>query len=265
MKNIEQLIDPLHLEDLRNELHPSIFDENEEYDLLIIRLPVIGKTLDARSIGFVVTADASYLYDKSEQRFQELGNRFEAPYNLIDALMDEVLKSFSHYPDIIADMEELLYQDRSAEDFMTHWMELKRDILRVERILLRSSVTLKAVIEEYEEEKGFPVNGYADLHEHMERTMRAAALQLSKLDYLYSFYNVRTNEKMNRMIYILTIISAIFLPLNLVVGFFGMNTGGLPFAEGASGTFKAVLLMVSLVIISSGVLLYLWKRRVEKG
>jgi magnesium transporter len=264
MENPEALIDPLHLEDLRNELHPSIFDENETYDMLIVRLPVIGHTLDASSLGFVITSSNSYLYNKNDQLFELLDDRFEGPYKVIDALADLLLKSFSGYQDMIADMEELLYQGRPAEDFMTRWMELKRDILRVERILLRSSVTLKAAIEYYEEAKGFPINSYADLHEHMERTMRAAGLQLSKLDYLYSFYNVRTNEKMNKMIYILTIISAVFLPLNLVVGFFGMNTGGLPFAEGASGTFKAVLLMFSLVIITSGILLYLWKRRVEK-
>ena len=40
MERLEQLIDALHLEDLRNDLHPSIFDENETYDMLIVRLPV---------------------------------------------------------------------------------------------------------------------------------------------------------------------------------------------------------------------------------
>lgn len=68
--------------------------------------------------------------------------------------------------------------------------------------------------------EGFPVNHYLDLHEHCERLYRSVALQLAKLDYLYNFYNTRTNEKMNRLIFFLTIISAIFLPLNLFVGFF---------------------------------------------
>ena len=94
--------------------------------------------------------------------------------------------------------------------------------------------------------------------------MRSAALQLTKLDYLYNFYNVRTNEKMNRLIYLLTIISAVFLPLNLAVGFFGMNTGGLPFTEGSSGTLNAVLLMGSLILMTSAVF-YLWRSRVEKS
>ncbi|MGB5965904.1 MAG: CorA family divalent cation transporter [Sulfurimonadaceae bacterium] len=265
MDHIEQLIDPLHLQDLSNEVHPSIFDKNEGYDMLIMRVPVIEKKLDAISMGFVLTSDNSFFYNKSEKRFEALDSRFYGPYKIIDTAMDQVLKSFTGYQDTIEEMEELLYEDRSAKDFMTNWLDLKRDILRVERILLRASITMKEVISYYEQDEGFPENSYADLHEHMDRTMRAATLQLSKLDYLYSFYNVRTNEKMNKMIYLLTIISAIFLPLNLVVGFFGMNTGGLPFAEGDSGTFKAVLLMVSLVIFTSGIIVYLWKIKSEKA
>lgn len=265
MDHIEQLIDPLHIEDLRNDLHPSVFDDNEKYDMLIMRVPVIGKKLDALSMGFVLTSDNSFFYNKREKQFEALDSRFFGPYKIIDTAMDRVLKAFTDYQEMIADMEELLYADKSAGDFMTSWLELKRDIIRLERILLRSSTIMKEVISYYEKEETFPMNAYMDLHEHMDRTMRAATLQLSKLDYLYSFYNVRTNEKMNRMIYILTIISAIFLPLNLVVGFFGMNTGGLPFAEGNSGTFKAVLLMVSLVIVTSGIILYLWKTKSEKA
>ena len=35
MEHFEQLLDPLHLEDLHNAVHPSIFDENEGYDILM--------------------------------------------------------------------------------------------------------------------------------------------------------------------------------------------------------------------------------------
>lgn len=263
MEPLEELIDNLHLEDLCNDVHPSSFDENEGYDMLIVRLPVIGKTLETESVGFVITPGNSYLYNKSKQAFEALGDRFEGPHKIIDKMTDRLLKSFSKYQELIGDMEERLYEDRTTGALMTEWLGLKRDILRIERILMRTSDTMQEVLHHYEEEVPFPLNHYMDLHEHIDRILRSATLQLSKLDYLYNFYSARTNEKMNRLIYLLTIISAIFLPLNLVVGFFGMNTGGLPFAEGDFGTLKAVLLMLSLMVSTSAVL-YLWREKVER-
>jgi magnesium transporter len=94
----------------------------------------------------------------------------------------------------------------------------------------------------------------------LERTLRSATLQLSKLDYLYNFYSAQTNERMNHMIYTLTIISAIFLPLNLVVGFFGMNTSGLPFSDGSSGTANVIILILFLSILTIGIINFVRKK-----
>ncbi|QOY53707.1 magnesium transporter [Candidatus Sulfurimonas marisnigri] len=260
MKKIEELIDTLHLEDLRNELHPSFFDENDGYDMLIVRLPIIKEDLEVKSIGFITTQDKSYIYNKGKKIFEDIGDKFEGPYKIIDKTLDDFLKSFTGYQDKVVDMEELLYEDKITDDFMKNWLDLKRDILRIERVLLRASLTMNEVIKFNNKDENFPINSYIDLHEHMDRTMRSAELQLSKLDYIYNFYTARINEKMNKMIYILTLISAVFLPLNLLVGFFGMNTSGLPFADGKGGTLSAVLLMLSLLAITSGVL-YFYKGR----
>lgn len=260
MTNIHDLVDNLHLEDLQNETHPSIFDENEGYEMLILRLPVILDELEVVSMGFIITPDNSYLYKRDEKEFYSLGNRFEAPYEILDGMVDELLKAFDGYRDLLADMEESLYLNRTADSFMNRWLKLKRNIVRIERILIHASSTMDRAIEYYEKSDNFPLNHYIDLHEHMERTMRSATLQLSKLDYLYSFYSAQTNERMNTLIYNLTIISAIFLPLNLVVGFFGMNTSGLPFTEGASGTSNVVILIVCLLIVALGVISFIKKR-----
>ena len=263
MRNIEELIDKLHLEDLQNESHPSIFDENEEYSMLIIRLPVITDALQVQSIGFVLTAQNSYAYNKDKKIFEELTGAFEGPYAIIDKFTDRVLKSFITYQDEIADMEELLYKDNFRNDFMKNWLALKVDILRIERILLRAEITLKSFIDSFSENPEFPINKYIDIHEHIERTMRSATLQLSKLDYLYNFYNAKSNDKMNRMIYFLTIISAIFLPLNLLVGFFGMNTSGLPFTQGSAGTYYVISVML-LLFGAVSIVTMNWRKKVEK-
>lgn len=262
MDTITSLINMLHLEDLRNEVHPSLFDVNPGYDMLIIRLPVVEKRLRIDSIGFILTGSGSYLYDKADERFRTLGDRFEGPHRIIDPVLDRLIKAFSVYQDRIADMEEALYEDRADPSFMTEWLGLKRDILRIERVLARTAVVLKEVTEHYEPLESFPVDHYADLHEHTDRILRSASHHLSKLDYIYNFYNTRTNEKMNRLIYLLTVISAIFLPLNLVVGFFGMNTGGLPFAKEPSGTANAGVLMLVLFLATTAVLMLWHKKRV---
>ncbi len=263
MEHFERQLDSHHLEDLRNGSHPSIFDENDEYDMLIVRLPVIKDVLERISLGFIITQKESYFYHASDNRFETLSSRFDGPFRIIDTLLDNLLKAFNAYEDQIGEMEESLYEDNTRKSFMKDWLEFKRDILRIERIMSRTASVIEDMISYYKSVEDFPINHYADIHEHCERIVRAAALQLSKLDYLYSFYNTRTNEKMNHLIFFLTIISAIFLPLNLIVGFFGMNTSGLPFTEGSNGTLNVVLTLGLLMVITS-LLVFSWRRNIEK-
>ena len=49
---------------------------------------------------------------------------------------------------------------------------------------------------------------------------------------------------MNKNIYYLTIISGIFLPLTLITGFFGMNTGGLPLTNNPNGTLYVIIFSI---------------------
>lgn len=258
--NLYNLVETLHIEDLKNPTHPSIFDENDNYDMLIVRLPIIEDKLELISIGFIITSDNSYLYVRDKKAFEELGNRFDAPYKILDTTIDKLLKSFEVYRDLIVDMEEALYLNKTKKSFINSWLELKRNIVRVERVLMHASSTMDKMINYHTETLDFPINHYMDLHEHLERTLHSAKLQLSKLDYLYNFHNAQTNEKMNHLIYILTIISAIFLPLNLVVGFFGMNTSGMPFSDGLSGTNSVGIFMIILSIFMVGVIYFVKKR-----
>ena len=92
-------------------------------------------------------------------------------------------------------------------------------------------------------------NAFEDLHEEINRVRDLAKACVEKLDYLYDFYRAKVDEKMNRNVYYLTLLSGIFLPLTLATGFFGMNTGGLPWADDPLGTWKVVAISVILEII----------------
>ena len=64
---------------------------------------------------------------------------------------------------------------------------------------------------------------------------------------------------MNRIIYVLTLLSGVFLPLNLIVGFFGMNTTSLPFTKIDGGTYNVILILL-ISALSATLITLLMKR-----
>jgi magnesium transporter len=260
MENVLEIVDDLHVEDLKSKVHPSFYDRNEAYDMLIVRVPVIAEVVDINSLGFIVTPSHAYFYNRTKAGFERLDEHYETMHQMIDPLTDKLLKRFKQYQDKIDEMEYHLYELNEHNDFSTHWLGLKRDISHIERVLLRSTSVIEEFIKYHKNKEDFPENHFLDILEHMHRVLRSSNFYLTKLDYLYNFQNTLTNEKMNRMIYGLTVISAIFLPLNLVVGFFGMNTSGLPFTSGATGTFYAMSTLIGFLLVSVGFVWYKQKR-----
>ena len=70
----------------------------------------------------------------------------------------------------------------------------------------------------------------------------------------FSAQGQRTNDIMRT----LTAVTAIFLPLNLFTGFFGMNFEHLPLIHSTEGMWTAMVLMALLAI---GIVVYFWRRR----
>jgi len=97
-----------------------------------------------------------------------------------------------------------------------------------------------------------------DVQEHIERVLthvrRLEAMAENAVQIHFSAQSHRTNEIMRT----LTVLTAIFLPLNLVTGFFGMNFEGLPLIHSARGFWiiSGVLLLVGI-----GLSWFFWRKR----
>jgi len=68
--------------------------------------------------------------------------------------------------------------------------------------------------------------------------------------------NNRLAEQMNKIMYVLAVISGIFLPLSLLTGLFGINVGGIP---GVDNRWAFTIFCVMLAVIAAGQL-WLFKR-----
>lgn len=56
-------------------------------------------------------------------------------------------------------------------------------------------------------------------------------------------------EKMNKNMYLLSIMTAVFLPLSFLTGLFGVNLGGIPGAEDISGFRVFTIVLIAVLII----------------
>jgi magnesium transporter len=251
MKDITQSINSLHVEDIKNKEHSSYFFTTNEYSLLITRFfDLRDDSLIGISIPYVIfNDDSTYRYNRESEEFIPLAQNHTSLYESVEIELKKSEKLIMIYIDEIDKLEDDLYMRKLSPIFLDVWFDLKKDITRMERILERASVALSIYVKHYSEKDSFPHDGFVDVMEHIERYQRLSALNSSKLDTLYSYYNSLKSDKMNKNVYALTILSGIFLPLNLVVGFFGMNTENLYFSGNAFGTIFVTIILASLLLI----------------
>ena len=97
-----------------------------------------------------------------------------------------------------------------------------------------------------------------DVLEHIERVLshvrRLEASSETAVQMHFSEQSNRTNNIMRA----LTVLTAIFLPLNLVTGFFGMNFEGLPLIHSPTGFWIIFLFMLALGV---GTSVFFWRKR----
>lgn len=66
------------------------------------------------------------------------------------------------------------------------------------------------------------------------------------------------SEQAERRMFLLAVITTVFLPLSFVTGLLGINVGGIP---GADEPFAFLIVTLLLVLLAAGVLGVLWWRR----
>ncbi|KPF46653.1 magnesium transporter CorA [beta proteobacterium AAP121] len=143
-------------------------------------------------------------------------------------------------------LEDICEDQRSAVqewiDALDEWPDEPDAQTRRERELLR--VRSRDVLEHIERVLG-----------HVRRLEQSAetAVQMH-----FSALGHRTNDIMRT----LTVLTAIFLPLNLITGFFGMNFDGLPLIHSATGLWVALGLMA---LVGVGLVLFFRSKRYLGG
>jgi zinc transporter len=176
--------------------------------------------------------------------------------DIIDRLLARMADCLNNLDDLIDGLDERILEGPTAT--------LRADIsnLRRQAIALRRYLAPQrdAVARLYAER----VSWLGDLHrEHLRELADRTTRRVEDLDEARERAAVaheelasRLTEQMNRTMYILAIVAAIFLPLGLLTGLLGINVGGMP-GEGDPSAFWIVCGALAVV---AGIQLWLFRR-----
>jgi zinc transporter len=138
---------------------------------------------------------------------------------------------------------------QTAEDeFLNERMNpATRDLIAVRRRgarLHRIVAGMRAALVRLERDPDLPALLTPVAERHVQRLHALdtdVASTQAQLRQLRDELDLQAAQRTNQNLYFLSVISALLLPATLVTGFFGMNTGGLPFAHTQAGTFVAAV------------------------
>jgi magnesium transporter len=97
-----------------------------------------------------------------------------------------------------------------------------------------------------------------DVQEHVERVLSHVRRLEQSAENAVQMHFSALSHRTNAIMRTLTVLTAIFLPLNLITGFFGMNFDALPLIHNATGVWMTLGLMA---LVGMGLGAFFWRKR----
>ena len=179
-------------------------------------------------------------------------------YALLDCIVDEYIALLEHTEDKIEALEtEILnHFTPSVRSKIYHF---KQQLSQVRRAVL----PMRDVIGRFTREEGEIIDPsnqvyIRDLYDHIIRVIETTENQRDMLNNLDDLYNSEQSNRANHIMKVLTIVSAIFIPLTFIVGVYGTNFDVLPELHYPHGYTLMWILMIVIAIIQ--LVYFRWKK-----
>lgn len=271
---VEQLtgvsIHERHIKDSHNLGHPSFYDGTQDYEMLIFRgLSPAGQQSDFKTrpaVFFIfdhllvtIRPEDSVSVAKVKPRLLNMSVRIpRRPAGLMHLLMTIMVDRYLALREPMmqrfdAWRHDLLEPRNAFSDYMAV-LDYTSDLRMLERLCDEQIQALSSWQEETDTEfDDHLAVRYRDLNEHIQRVKTFSSAQKQEAEALVQMHFSVVAHRTNEIVRVLTVLSAIFLPLTLVAGIFGMNFEYMPelkmhyayfFALGGMVTVAVVLLVL---------------------
>lgn len=276
-------IHPLELEDLASKQNPKV--EQQHGHLFMISRMVYyneARQLINDQLSFFVFKDTLITIQETyEDVLEPVRARLRnenmplrkrqseyLAYALLDAVVDHYYLVLNDLGEKMENLEQVLIR-RPRRQHRDQILRLKHDLLGMRRIIWPSRELVNNLIRhEYlcgQEDIGIYLR---DVYDHLVNLLDLTENYRELSSNLLDLYNTQVSNNMNEIMKVLTMISAIFIPLSFIAGVYGMNfsptnTQGQPLPLNmpelyhAHGYFWAVGIMVGIALLQ---LLLFWHK-----
>lgn len=267
-------IDPLITEDILNTKQLSKIEIFSGYTLVITRLPSTINSLNPvtfEQISFILKENLlitfqenhNLLIDQMATYLQYFINKklkldnAHLLYFVLDMIIDEHLAIVEQKGENLEALEEKVMQMQEDIEFNSIYL-LKRDMLHLRKNImgLHNIITLLL----YEHKAILPQLApiyLRDLLDHAKRIIEVIDIHRELGKNIIDIYISSINTKSNETMRLLTVYTAIFIPLTFVTGFYGMNFP-IPELEWKYGYFFAIGL---IAVIAVSLLVYFRRKK----
>ncbi len=264
-----------HVRDSLNPAHPSFFDSTSGYDMVIFR----GLAPEMKDDQFSTHPVAFFLFDHmlvtvqpgesrsvravKERMLSQSGRQPTDPAALMHLILNAMVDRFLALREpLTRQMEywtERLIDPRRRSDKWYRVMNHRKQLRRLEILCDEQEDALVSWRDSTRQELGEGLFvRYTDLLEHIRRVGKFAIGQQHEVEGLMQLHFSAVAHRTNEIMRLLTVLSAIFLPLTLIAGIYGMNFEHMPELHSRYGYFFTLAGMVLLAAILLG--WFRWKK-----
>lgn len=248
-QEIEQLngvvIHDRHIKDSENIAHPSYYDGTQHYEMLIFRgLSPAGQTSDfktrpsvfylMKNLLVTIRPQDSVSVAQIKPRLIDKTVRIpRRPAGLMHLLMTVMVDRFLAVREPLLERFDIwrknLLDPRNPFNDWMPIMDYTTDLRKLERLCDEQIQALTSWQEDTETEFDDHISvRFNDLVEHVHRVLKFSRDQKLEAEMLVQMHFSAVAHRTNEIMRVLTVLSAIFLPLTLVAGIFGMNFENMP-------------------------------------
>lgn len=208
--------------------------------------------LDEKGVIFIDDKDTALNIIKGVQRTKKwkLPSLERFLYDFLDQIVKDDLRLMENYENELDSMEQSIID--GEENLPSGRLNDIRSDIRYLRIHYEQLMDLAAEFEE-NENGFFKIENLRYFRLFINRAERLHEQSMSLRDYtmqLRDLYKAHLDLKQNRIMTVLTVVTTIFMPLTLIVGWYGMNFRYMPELDSRWGYPITIVVSVVIVVVS---------------